>query len=140
MKTKSSPGAILAKFCVPGHCVNIKQHGSAGVGHISAMDSIWFPPRQTLLGRHLKAFNIASSVHLQLPPISTKEVRQEIYEDPNKPGVYGAEHGTARSHGLLDGLYVVQQPAKLHGAEVGAEREARFMLQQHKIPIRCTPK
>lgn len=64
---------------------------------------------------------------------------QKIYEDPNKPGVYGAEHGAMTSHGLLDRLYIVQQPAKLHRAEVGAEREARFILQQHKIPFRCTP-
>lgn len=47
---------------------------------------------------------------------------------PDEPGVHGAEHGAVGHHGVADLVHVVHQPAKLHRAEVGADREPRLML------------
>lgn len=43
---------VLAEFWVPVQSVNVKQHGSAGVGHICAVDSARLPPCQTLADKH----------------------------------------------------------------------------------------
>lgn len=43
---------VLAKFWIPVHSVNVKQHCSAGVGHVRAVDAAWLPPRQTLMDKH----------------------------------------------------------------------------------------
>lgn len=51
---------------------------------------------------------------------------------PDEPGVHGAEHGAARRHGVTDLIHVVHQPAELHGAEVRADGEPRFVLQGEK--------
>lgn len=48
---------------------------------------------------------------------------------PDEPGVHGAEHGPVAHHGVSDLGHVVHQPAEFHGAEVGADREPRFMLR-----------
>lgn len=54
---------ILAKFWVPVHSMNVKQHRSAGVGHICAVHSTGLAPRQTLL-EHKHTQNV-SQLHIR---------------------------------------------------------------------------
>lgn len=49
---------VLAKFWIPVHSVNVKQHCSAGVGHVRAVDAAWLPPRQTLMDKHTQSFSL----------------------------------------------------------------------------------
>lgn len=55
---------------------------------------------------------------------------------PDDPGVHGAEHGAFAQHGLAHLVHVVQQPAQLHGAEVGADGEARLVLEAKRQQTR----
>lgn len=48
---------------------------------------------------------------------------------PDEPRVHGAKHGAVGHDGVPDLVHVVHQPAQLDGAEVGADREARLVLQ-----------
>lgn len=56
---------------------------------------------------------------------------------PDNPGVHGPKHGTLAKHCLSHFVHVVQQPAELHCAEVGADGKARFVLerkqQKHRL-------
>ena len=50
------------------------------------------------------------------------------YAYPYDPGVHRAKHGPVLRHRSADLLHVVQQPAQLHRAEVGADGQARLGL------------
>lgn len=128
MNTAVKADVILAKIRVPVHRVDVEQHGSAGVGHVSAVDSARLAAGQTLLD----SFHNSRQLHrCRKSPISTEEVG--ILSDyPNEPGVHGAEHGAVRNDSLVDLVYVVHQPAELHRAEVSADGEPCFMLQSHE--------
>lgn len=49
---------------------------------------------------------------------------------PDDPGVHGPKHGALAQHRLSHFFHVVQQPAELHRAEVGADGKARFVLER----------
>lgn len=118
--------AILAKLWVPVHGVNVKQHGSAGVGHICAVDAAFLPSCQTLSdGRHQHTHRVSLQIWH-----SDKSLGLEVVPYPDEPGVHGAEHGAVTHDGFPDLVYVVHQPAEFHCAEVSADRESCFMLQQ----------
>lgn len=51
---------------------------------------------------------------------------------PDDPGVHGPKHGTLAKHRLAHFIHVVQQPAELHCAEVGADGKARFVLEREQ--------
>lgn len=66
-------GAIRAEFWVPVQSVDVKQHGSAGVGHICAVDAARLPTSQTLLEIHRKHTPMVSlfSSHMHILMTST---------------------------------------------------------------------
>lgn len=102
--------------------MDVEQHGSAGVGHVRAVDPARLPPGQTLMGR------TGDNRHL------SRRLRGLVWGGsrctyPNEPGVDGAEHGAVRDDGFLDLVHVVHEPAEFHGAEVGADGETRFVLE-----------
>lgn len=49
---------------------------------------------------------------------------------PDDPGVHRAKHGAPALDRLTDFTHVVQQPAKLHRTEVGADGKARLGLER----------
>lgn len=106
--------------------MNVKQHGSAGVGHISAVDAAFLPSCQTLSdSRHQHK----QRVSLQICH-SDKGLGLQVVPYPDEPGVHGPEHGAVTHDGFPDLVYVVHQPSEFHGAEVSADRESGFMLQE----------
>lgn len=104
--------------------MDVKQHGSAGVGHISAVDAAGLPPGQTLSTS--QSNNCDSSIVETLSMTSTQPAKEQSY--PNEPGVDGAEHGAVRDDSFVDLVHVVHQPAEFHRTEVGADGEPGFML------------
>lgn len=106
--------------------MNVKQHGSAGVGHICAVDAAFLPSCQTLSdSRHQHK----QTVSLQIWQ-SDKGLGLQVVPYPDEPGVHGAKHGAVTHDGFPDFVYVVHQPSEFHGAEVRADRESGFMLQE----------
>ena len=117
---------LLAKLWVPFQSVNVKQHGSAGVGHICAVDSARLAAGQTLQdANHTHTHRSASN---KMSPASGRQLWSGL-SYPDEPGVHGAEHGAVRHHCIADLVHVVHQPPELHRAEVSADGEPGFMLQ-----------
>lgn len=89
----------------------------------------WTPPDFPPVKHCRTVFTISvSATVVRKSSISTAEVG--ILRDyPNEPGVDGAEHGAVRHDSFVDLANVVHQPAKLHCAEVSANGEPCFMLQ-----------
>lgn len=133
LKTNESTAVVLAKFWIPVHGVNVKEHGSAGVGHICAVDSTRLAARQTLFGIHQKrTHKVIFLKQNQSAPQLTNNISMApvpLLTYPNDPGVDSAEHGAVRHDGFMDLVHVVHQPAKFHCAEVSADGEPCFMLQ-----------
>lgn len=93
----------------------------------------WTPPELPPVKHCRTVFTLAvSATIVRKNSITTAEVGILSYY-PNEPGVDGAEHGAVRHDSFVDLVYVVHQPAKLHCAEVSANGEPCFMLQNTTI-------
>lgn len=140
--------SVPAELRIPVQAVNVEEHGATGVGDVCAVHPPVLAPRQALRG------NTNRSECVQRGPVvsrvliytsgrtqdsrtgsSPEPLRCQPQETgplshPDDPGVHGAKHGSLTAHGQAHLLHVVQQPAQLHGAEVGADGEARLGLER----------
>lgn len=124
------PAGEPAELRVPLHGVDVEQHGAAGVGHVRAVDPTVAAPRQALREVQTKTRQVKKKPQLLAPVNARQPARWRSH--PDDPRVHRAKHGLLLLHRHGHVGHVVQQPAELDGAEVGADGKARLWLQTRK--------